>query len=207
MESSYFTIILGVLLLIYIIYNMIYIYSEISYVVSDIDNKTYMIRRGHHRTESFYKESANTLALINQRMEKLIYYLEKNYSLDLSKNYFIKKLKENYNPYMISEAAVDPRYTTYTVDKQNMHICLRTRDTEEKVYDLNTLMYVVLHESAHLANYSPEGYAIIGHGTEFRMIFKFLVENSIKINIYNLVDYKNVPQEYCNIKINSQIAE
>ena len=184
---------------------MIYTYSEIQYITSDIDGKTYMIRRGHNHSDSFYKESANTLATINQRMEKLIDNLEKNYSNDLSKNYFIKKLRENYNPYNISEAAVDKRYTTYTVDKQNMHICLRTRNAEEKVYDMNTLMYVVLHESAHLANYTSDGIAVIGHGESFKMIFRFLIEQSIKIGIYNYVDYTNIPQEYCGIMISSQI--
>jgi hypothetical protein len=106
---------------------------------------------------------------------------------------------------MISEAAIDPRYTTYTVDKQNMHICLRTRNSEEKIYDMNTLMYVVLHESAHLANYSPDGSAIIGHGVEFKMVFRFLVEQSIKLGLYNYVDYANIPQPYCGIVINSNI--
>lgn len=202
---SYFTIILGLFLVVYIVYNMIYVYSEIVYVTADLDGKTYMIRRGNNHTETFFKESANALAAINQRMEKLISHLDKNYSSDSSKNYFIKKLKQNYNPYMISEAAVDPRYTTYTVDKQNMHICLRTRNAEEKVYDMNTLMYVVLHESAHLANYSPDGSAIIGHGSEFKMVFKFLVEQSIKLGLYNYIDYANIPQSYCGIVINSNI--
>jgi hypothetical protein len=202
---SYFTIILGLFLVVYIVYNMIYVYTEIAYVTADLDGKTYMIRRGNNRTATFFKESANALATINQRMEKLISHLDKNYSSDSSKNYFIKKLKQNYNPYMISEAAVDPRYTTYTIDKQNMHICLRTRNAEEKVYDMNTLMYVVLHESAHLANYSPDGSAIIGHGSEFKMVFKFLVEQSIKLGLYNYVDYANIPREYCGIVINSNI--
>lgn len=200
----YLTIILG-LFLVYLVYNMIYTYTEIAYVTADLDGKTYMIRRGNNHTQTFFKESANALATINQRMEKLIDYLEKNYSLDSSKNYFIKKLKQNYNPYMISEAAVDKRYTTYTVDKQNMHICLRTRNAEEKVYDMNTLMYVVLHESAHLANYTSDGTAVIGHGTEFKMIFRFLVEQAIKIGIYNYVDYANIPQPYCGIVINANI--
>lgn len=203
---SYFTIILGIFLVVYLVYNMIYTYTEIAYVTADLDGKTYMIRRGNNHTQTFFKESANALAMINQRMEKLIDHLEKNYSSDSSKSYFIKKLRENYNPYMISEAALDKRYTTYTVDKQNMHICLRTRNAEEKVYDMNTLMYVVLHESAHLANYSPDGSAIIGHGNEFKMVFKFLVEQSIKIGIYNYVDYANIPQEYCGIIVTTNIV-
>jgi hypothetical protein len=182
-----------------------YTYVEIVYTKSDIDGKTYIIRRGRNHNEKFYKESANTLALINGRMEKLINHLENTYKGDYSTNYFIKKLKFNYNHSILSEAAIDDRYTTYTIDKQNMHICLRTRDSEDKVYDLNILMYVVLHEAAHLANYDQNGVAIIGHGPEFRMIFKFLVENAIKIGVYNYVDYTNFPQEYCGLILSSQI--
>lgn len=198
-------IILGALLAIYIIYHMIYTYSEIRYVKSDIDGKTYLIRRGHNKSEEFLNESANTLALINQNIMKLIDQLESNYSNDDSKNYFIKKLRENYMPYIISEAAIDPRYTTYTIDKKDMHICLRTRDTNEDVYDLNILMYVVLHELAHLCNYNKDDEPILGHGIEFKRIFKFLVEEAIKIDIYNYTNYSVNPKEYCGIMITTSI--
>lgn len=198
-------IILGILLAIYFIWNYIWIYSEISYVNSDLDGKVYMIRRGHNKSDDFLKKSANTLALINSKVELLINHLDKNYSNDSNKNYFINKLKANYNSYMISEAEVDPRYTTYTVDKEDMHICLRTRDSQENIYDINTLMYVVLHELSHLCNYTPDGYPIQGHGNEFKMIFKFLVQESIKINIYNYTDYSKFPINYCGISISSQI--
>jgi predicted metal-dependent hydrolase len=164
-----------------------------------------MIRRGHNKSPEFLRQSANTLASINSRVQKLVDTLDRTYSNDTSKNYFIKKLKEKYNPYMISEAAVDPRYTTYTVDKRDMHICLRTRDKTENIYDINLLMYVVLHELAHLCNFTPEESPVQGHGNEFKSIFKFLVQEAIKAGIYRYTDYSISPQEYCNITIMSQI--
>lgn len=198
-------VILTVLILMYLIYTIVYTYSEIRYIKSSVDGKVYMIRRGNNKTETFLLHSANTLAQINTRVIKLIKHLEQNYSQEVSKNYFIQKLKSNYNSYMISEAAVDQRYTTYTVDKEDMHICLRTRDSNEHIYDINTLMYVVLHELAHLCNYTQNGTPIIGHGNEFKMIFKFLVEEAIKIGIYDYINYTRNPQEYCGIKISSSI--
>ncbi len=198
-------IILGTFLLIYIIYRMIYTYSEIRYVQSDIDGKIYLIRRGNNKSEEFLTESANTLAIINKNVMKLINHLEILYMNDDSKNYFIAKLKDNYMPYIISEAAVDPRYTTYTIDKKNMHICLRTRDSEEQIYDMNILMYVVLHELSHLCNYSKDGDPILGHGKEFKNIFRFLVEEAIKIDIYHHTNYSQDPKEYCGIMITSSI--
>jgi hypothetical protein len=184
---------------------MIYTYSEIKYVKSDVDGNVYLIRRGNNKSEKFLKDSANTLALINKNVIGLVDYLFKNFNNRDDKFYFIKKLKENYKQYIISEAAVDPRYTTYTIDKRDMHICLRTRDTNEKVYDMNILMYVILHELAHLCNYNKNGEAILGHGSEFRDIFKFLVEESIKIGIYNHVNYSAEPREYCGIMITTSI--
>lgn len=198
-------IILGILLVGYFLYHMIYTYAEIKYVTSDIDGKVYLIRRGNNKSEKFLKDSANTLAKINQSIMTLIGHLEKNYKNDHTRSYFIQKLKENYMPYIISEAAVDPRYTTYTIDKKDMHICLRTRDNNEHIYDMNILMYVVLHELAHLCNYDKNGNAIIGHGTEFKQIFRFLVEEAIKLDIYEQVDYSTNPQEYCGIMITTSI--
>jgi len=198
-------IIIGILLLIFVIYNIVYMYSENSYVVSDVDGKSYLIRRGVGKGDKFLKDSANTLALINKNILTLITYLDQEYADDNGKNYFIKKLKQDYNPYIISEAAVDSRYTTYTIDKKDMHICLRTRDKEENIYDINTLMYVVLHELSHLCNYDKYGVPIQGHGREFKTIFRFLVEESIKLGIYRHVDYTINPQEYCGIMISTSI--
>lgn len=199
-------IILGILLVIYFLYHIIYTYSEIRYVQSDIDGKVYLIRRGNNKSEKFLKDSANALGLINKNVMILIDHLGKNYSNNDDKFYFIKKLKQNYTPYIISEAAVDPRYTTYTIDKRDMHICLRTRDINEQIYDMNILMYVVLHELAHLCNYDRKGNPILGHGSEFKYIFRFLVEEAIKIDIYSHTNYAVEPKEYCGIVISTSIV-
>jgi hypothetical protein len=205
MELNYKVVILFILL-IYLLYTFFYRYSENAYMKSDVDNKIYLIRRGNNKSQQFLKDSANALAIINHRVETLINYLVENYSNDLTKNYFIKHLRTNYNSYMISEAAVDPKYTTYTIDKEDMRICLRTRDVNEKIYDINTLFFVVAHELSHLCNYTREGAEIIGHGKEFRIIFAFLINTSIKLGLYRYQDYSKNPVEYCNIIINSAIT-
>ena len=181
------------------------LYNENTYVKSDIDHNNYLIRQSNTKGDDYLKTSANTLAEINKRITKLIDHLDTKYANDGNKNYFIKKLKENYNSNVLSEAAIDNRYTTYTIDKQDMHICLRTRDDKENVYDINLLMYVILHELAHLCNYNPKGIPIQGHGNEFKDIFKLLVVESILLNIYTYVDYTTQPEEYCGIMISSTI--
>jgi hypothetical protein len=198
-------ILIAFALVLYFTINIVTTYNETLYIESDLDKRKYIIRRGNSKGDVYLKESANTLAEINKRITKLVDHLKVKYARDSSKNYFIKKLSENYNSYILSEGAIDDRYTTYTIDKKDMHICLRTRDRVENVYDINLLMYVILHELAHLCNYDKNGIAIQGHGEEFRQIFKLLVVEAIKLNIYSYIDYSETPQEYCGIVISTTI--
>lgn len=179
--------------------------GEIAYVKSDIDNQTYIIRNGNKSNE-YLKNSANTLAIINERIKKLISHLESKYDIYKPENIFILKLKQNYNSSLLSEAAYDDRFTTFTIDKQDMHICLRTRDESEELYDIDILMYVILHELAHLCNYDKNGTPITGHGKEFKYIFRILVIESMKIGIYKYINFVKTPKEYCGIMINSTIV-
>jgi hypothetical protein len=105
----------------------------------------------------------------------------------------------------LSEAAIDNRYTTFTVNKADMHVCLRTRDQNEKMYEINLLMYVILHELAHFCNFDPNGNPINGHGEEFKSIFKLLVVEAVKIGVYEYTDYSKHPREYCGMYMNSSI--
>lgn len=197
---QYILIIIAMILVIYFIFIR---YNETTSFKSDLDDKYYTIRRGN-KDDNYLKDSANALSEINRRVEKLINHLDKNY-INSDKYYFIRKLKKNYSPSVLSEAAIDSRYTTYTINKQEMHICLRTRDNNEHMYDINLLMYVVLHELAHLCNYDKNGHAIQGHGEEFRKIFKFLIIESIKLDIYEYENYNETPKEYCGIVISTTI--
>jgi hypothetical protein len=203
MKTIYILILFLILLV--LILRVCFVYSESLYIESEIDNNTYLIRRGKNKTNEYLKESADTLAEINNRVKKLVDYLYSKYKDDNSKSYFIIKLKENYNSSVLSEAAIDQRYTTYTIDKKDMHICLRTRDDHEKLYDMNLLMYVVLHELAHLCNYNRSGNPIQGHGIEFKQIFRLLVQEAINIGIYRYEDYVKKPKNYCGMVISSTI--
>lgn len=192
-----------IVLLVLFIGKLYFNFKESAYIKSDHDDNHYLIRNASEKSEDYLKGSANTLAEINSRVERLISHLEQH---DNYKNvFFVKKLRQGYKPSIISEAAVDERFTTFTVNKQEMHICLRTRDEHKKLYDINLLMYVVIHELAHLCNYDDFGIPIHGHGREFKNIFKILTEESINIGVYTYTDYTKKPQEYCGIMINSSI--
>jgi len=199
----YTLLILAFVLLVYFFF---VVKSDIAYAESKVDQNVYMIRRGGLKSKEYIQESADMLGEINLRVTRLIDHIYSNYGTDSDKKYFIDMLKYNYKPSILSEAAIDSRYTTYTINKRDMHVCLRTRDKQEKLYDVNLLMYVVLHELAHLCNYDRQQNPIQGHGPEFKQIFKFLVTQAMEIGIYKYTDYSQSPVEYCNIVISSQIV-
>lgn len=150
----------------------------------------------------FMRDSANSLDSINTRINVLIKYLTVNYP---DKN-ITKILVEKYHPGILSEAKIQKNYTTYTVNKKDIKVCLRTRDEKEDLYDANLLMYVVLHELGHFCNYDDNNNPIIGHGEEFKTVFKFLVDAAMKCNVYTFEDYSVSPKEYCGLNLSSQIT-
>lgn len=114
---------------------------------------------------------------------------------------YINLLKHNLTPVRTTIYETDPfsDFTSYSVNKgEELSLCLTSKKTKE-LHNINLLMYVVIHELAHIA--CPE----IGHGPLFKKIFKKLLEESIKINIYNYEDYNNKPLEYCGMILNSNI--
>lgn len=187
-----------------------YIYSayanEVTYKESLVDKRIYRLRVGKKKSEKYKQESVDTLAEINSRVQKLIEHLNFKYNGERVNGRIAVMLKSRYSPDILSEAANDKRYTTFTVDKKDMHICLRTRDEKEVMYDINLLMYVVLHELAHLVNYDENGNPIIGHGKEFIEIFRFLVKESMLIGVYQYSDYASKPVEYCGMYLSSNIV-
>ena len=89
--------------------------------------------------------------------------------------------------------------TSYSVNKgEELSFCLKSKKTGE-LHEINLLMYVALHEMAHIA--CPE----IGHGELFKKIFKFLTEQAIEIGIYKYDDYETKPVEYCGMMLSSNI--
>ena len=105
----------------------------------------------------------------------------------------IQRLKENFKPDNIREGIDDPKYTSYSINKgEQIVLCLRTNN---KLMDINTMMFVVLHELAHICTIS------IGHTKEFWTNFKWILEESINIGIYKKQDFKLNNVEYCGMTI------
>ena len=67
--------------------------------------------------------------------------------------------------------------------------------SHNKLVDINTMMFVAIHEMGHLA--SKE----IGHVPPFWDNMKFLLEVGIELGIYSKTDYAAAPVSYCGTKI------
>jgi hypothetical protein len=177
-----------IIVVILIMYIKNYVNSEVEYVKSQKDGRSYLVLSLPDK-----QKAADYLAEINGDILTLIKHLRAKYPGN--KNY--ERLYKNYDPDAISEGSPESSYTSYSVNKSAMVICIR--QTDHSFVDKNILMYVVLHETAHMANET------VGHPPEFWKIFKEILDEAINIRIYSKQDFKENPQPYCGITISSHI--
>jgi hypothetical protein len=180
----------------YIILNNIYQKDNLIYVKSDVDNNHYWVRNKQDKILA-----ANTLAMIRLNMVKLVNYLKNNIEKFPENMSYIKDLVSRTKVINIMETPEDEKYTSYTINKgEKIVFCLRSKIYDD-IHDMNTLMYVVIHEMAHVG--CPE----YGHTPLFKNIFKFLLKQSIVIGIYKPVNYRINPQYYCGMYINEYLLD
>lgn len=178
--------ILLIILILIILYQEFY-YSGVK-VESRIDGKEYIVQNFKN------KESASDLlAHIQHKINILFDYLR----IKHGQNESVRRLLNNFNPNNISEGSLNSEYTTYTLNKgEKIVFCLRTKkDSKRSLHDINTLMYVAIHELSHIMSVS------LHHTNEFHDNFKFLLDQSQKCGVYKYVDYSKNPTEYCGIII------
>lgn len=163
--------------------------NDVHYVVSNFDNQKYLVRQMDDS-----HQAANLLAQVRQNLTKLNDYLGTEYPDDPR----VRQVLSRFNPHNIMETDGNSKYTSYSVNKgEKMVLCLRARDGSNRLVDLNTLMFVTLHEYSHIMTKS------IGHTDEFWNNFKFVLRNAIKLGIYRCVDYVRQPKKYCGIEVNN----
>ncbi len=182
-------IILGFILLIMIKSYYDNDFFQLKCIVSDLNGKKYCVRERNK-----IKEASDLLAKTTINLEKLVKHLKEKYPNKENVNFLIKNFKSN----KIKEILPTSEYTAYSENKgQKIALCLSSESKKDKnnLIDENTLMFVALHEMAHLATKS------IGHNKEFWDNFKFLIQEANEIQIYVPIDYSKENQGYCGMKI------
>jgi len=157
-------------------------------IISNVNGNTYCVR-----DRSKLEFAADRLATINIKMNKLVIHVGKKYPEQEN----VKRLIKGYNPKKIYETLPTSEYTAYSENKgEKLAFCLDTeKNSQGRLIDINTLMYVALHELSHIATKS------VGHTDEFWENFKFLITEAKEIGIYNPIDYKKEPSRYCGMNI------
>ncbi|BCS83258.1 putative metallopeptidase WLM domain protein [Cotonvirus japonicus] len=191
-------IILNILVIIFI-FLIVYIFlkkskSEAIYSKSDVTNKEYLVQNLENK-----EEATHILGIIDARILILRNYLEKNINKYPDYKPYINQFCNRIKNLKLYENAPDGKYTSFTVNKgDEIALCLRSKKTK-KLHDLNLVMYVVLHELAHVA--CPE----VDHTELFKKIFIFLLNISIEIHIYSYDNYQAMPKEYCGLTIDENL--
>jgi len=180
-------------ILIFVVVLSIKIYTDSDHynlkcIVSGVNGKKYCVRERKN-----VDAAADKLARATLSMEKLVKYAWKKYP----NKQCIKRLKDGFNPKKIAETLPTSEYTAYSENKgEKLAFCLNNNKTSNGgLIDDNTLMFVAIHELAHIATKS------IGHGDEFWTNFKFLLKISKEVGVYKPVDYRKKPKNYCGMKI------
>ena len=157
-------------------------------VIASKDGNRYCVREREK-----INDAANLLAEATKKCKDLVSYMEKTHKNDER----VIKLVEGFNPKAISETLPTSELAAYSENKgEKIAFCLNTTKGGDTLIDINTLTFVAIHELAHIMTSS------VGHKQEFWNNFKFLLENAKTANIYNPVDYKKNPKEFCGLTIN-----
>lgn len=153
------------------------------------------------RNQPDKQEAANLLAKIRNNLIKLVdYCVNENNFKDNKDDYLeyrpsLLRMQKNFRPNNISESSPGNVHTSYSINKgEKIVFCIRSKKTG-KLVDLNTMMFVAIHEMAHLMSES------IGHTPEFWKNMKYLLHRGEEINIYKHIDYSNDSIEYCGVMI------
>jgi hypothetical protein len=143
-------------------------------------------------------EAAERIAKVKQNIQKIVgLYKQDEYVSDKP----TQLLVERYRPDSILENSVTSKDTSYSENKgEKIVICLRDKN-DPPAYpfvDMNTVMFVVLHEMAHLMTAELSSGK---HTPEFWANFRRLLEDASRIGIYTPVNYAKSPVDYCGMKI------
>ena len=113
---------------------------------------------------------------------------------DTAKTPMLQKVRECFSK-INSKFGTIPLFvgdSSYTENKEAITLCLHDPQSGEP-YDLNTIMYVALHELAHVITRNEHG-----HGTKFKANFTALLKKAAALGLYD--PSKPIPANYCGIQ-------
>lgn len=164
--------------------------AEVTYVTAQADGRSYLCLRLPDR-----QEAAEKLAALNESMIALVRHMAASAPDDEA----VARLYANYDPDAIHEGSWTTGYTSFSVNKgESITLCIRQKDWS--FVEHNTVMYVAIHELAHLMTQT------IGHEPDFWANFVRLLDQAMLVGLYTKVDFAADPEPYCGITITSSVV-
>jgi len=158
-------------------------------VQSKTDGKTYNVQNLPDK-----QEACERMAKIRANLEKLVQMYKDDPSAMADPR--VKIMVERFNPSNMMENDIDADTTSYSENKgEVIVVCLRDKRHPYPFVDENTVMFVLLHEMAHLMT------TTIGHTPEFWANFKRILQDAVQCGIYTPVNYARQPTPYCGMTI------
>ena len=163
--------------------------KNLTQVKSTIDGKVYRVQDLPDK-----QEACECMARIRQNLDKLITKYRDDPATAADPR--VKVLIERFNPNNMCENDLDADSTSYSENKgEKIVVCLRDKAPPYKLVDTNTIMFVVLHEMAHLMT------TTVGHTPEFWTNFKKILQDAVGCGISQATNYAHSPVSYCGMTI------
>lgn len=163
------------------------LFSGLVKVRSGVNGRSYWVQNRPDR-----QRAADLLATLQQRVEAFLPSLPAD-------DPDFQRLVERYRPDSVQESSASSSVTSYNENKgRRIVLCIRSKGSNDAILDENTVMFVFLHELAHLMT---TGYDIDAHSPDFWRKFKALLKQAVAAGIYRSEDYSQKPQPYCGILI------
>ena len=153
------------------------------------DGKTYQVQNLPDKNDA-----ANRMSSIQTKLDTFMRsYTDDPASMSDPR---VQIMVNRFRPENMQENDIDASTTSYSENKgEKIVVCLRDKRHPYPFVDENTVMFVILHEVAHLMTTST------GHTPEFWANFKRILHDAVKCGIYTSVNYAQQPTEYCGMTI------
>lgn len=182
---------------------LVFVYPKSRYNTRNIDgfnvSNAYSNSASLEVMQSLYGRCRNVLEFINREYVSGTREFNEPGFTKLQLQAGVHRALDNFVPSNLYEILPNNVFgdTAYTENKKTMMMCIRKSDGS--VYDLNTMMFVTLHEISHIINDEWD------HGLRFWRIFRFVLgcarECGETCGGYDPVDYSKSNVNYCGLNI------
>ena len=163
--------------------------ANLNDVRSKRDGKVYKVQNLPDK-----QDAAEKMAELHENLEKLMAKYRSDPATAADPR--VKVLLDRFNPDNIYENDIKANSTSYSENKgEKIVVCLRDKVEPYKLVETNTVMFVVLHEMAHLMT------TTVGHTPEFWTNFKRILQDAVGLGIYRAENYSRSPVSYCGMQI------